>query len=76
VPSLRTRTVPSPQGFEGEALMDWSDEETAAQVAAVLGLIRNIHLHVTSLIVGVDLTEAERQLRHALKVLQSREATA
>lgn len=51
----------------------WSRNKQAETAQRVLELVQELHIHVTDLIAGSDLTEVERELRHALKVLRSRD---
>ena len=56
--------------------MAWPFRKQADQAQTVLDLLVELHEHCNDLVAGADLTEAERDLRHALKVLRGHEEAA
>lgn len=49
-----------------------SFSQQAATVRQVLDALIDLHRHVNDAIAGCDATEAERELRHMLRILEAR----
>ena len=49
----------------------WSRNRQLEKVRELAALVHDAHEHMTDLITGNDLNEAEQRIKHALKVLQS-----
>lgn len=54
----------------------WPFYRQAEQAQKVLDLLLELHEHCNDLAAGADLVEAERELRHALRLLRSHEEAA
>lgn len=53
----------------------WPWTKQADEARGLLDALLELHKHVDDAVAGGDMTEAERVLRHAVKVLQAREVT-
>lgn len=54
--------------------MLWKNREKLERMQELQKMVHEVHVHMTDLITGDDLYLAESYIKHALRVLRSREA--